>query len=189
MESRQLVPPDISSIGLWFPGTLVPWDTGSLGHWFPRTLVPQEISSLYRNTQIHKVLDICCQQLENVVQLGGVCVPFEHRVGGCKDLFRGTYVLGNYCPRELLSQGTNVLRELMSREIMSQGTNVLGTNVLGNQCPRELLSQGTNVLRELNVPRNNKGIRDAGSTADIRMLWPWSALICLGLLQSALDAA
>ena len=29
---------------------------------------------------------------------------------------------------------------------------------------------------------NNKGIRDAGSTADIRMLWPWSALVCLGLL-------
>ena len=28
----------------------------------------------------------------------------------------------------------------------------------------------------------NKGIRDAGSTADIRMLWPWSALVCLGLL-------
>ena len=35
----------------------------------------------------------------------------------------------------------------------------------------------------------NKGIGDAGSTADIRMLWPWSALVCLGLLQSALDAA
>ena len=29
---------------------------------------------------------------------------------------------------------------------------------------------------------DNKGIRDAGSTADIRMLWPWSALVCLGLL-------
>ena len=28
----------------------------------------------------------------------------------------------------------------------------------------------------------NKGIGDAGSTADIRMLWPWSALVCLGLL-------
>ena len=28
----------------------------------------------------------------------------------------------------------------------------------------------------------NKGIRDAGSTADIRMLLPWSALVCLGLL-------
>ena len=31
-------------------------------------------------------------------------------------------------------------------------------------------------------PDHNKGIRDAGSTADIRMLWPWSALVCLGLL-------
>ena len=29
---------------------------------------------------------------------------------------------------------------------------------------------------------HNKGIGDAGSTADIRMLWPWSALVCLGLL-------
>ena len=29
---------------------------------------------------------------------------------------------------------------------------------------------------------SNKGIKDAGSTADIRMLWPWSALVCLGLL-------
>ena len=28
----------------------------------------------------------------------------------------------------------------------------------------------------------NKGIGDAGSTADISMLWPWSALVCLGLL-------
>ena len=28
----------------------------------------------------------------------------------------------------------------------------------------------------------NKGIGDAGSTADIRMLCPWSALVCLGLL-------
>ena len=28
----------------------------------------------------------------------------------------------------------------------------------------------------------NKGIGDAGSTADIRMLWPWSALVCLCLL-------
>ena len=32
------------------------------------------------------------------------------------------------------------------------------------------------------VTHGNKGIRDAGSTADIRMLWPWSALVCLGLL-------
>ena len=29
---------------------------------------------------------------------------------------------------------------------------------------------------------DNKGIGDAGSTADIRMLWPLSALVCLGLL-------
>ena len=29
------------------------------------------------------VLDIFCQQLWGVVQLGGVCVPFGHRVGGC----------------------------------------------------------------------------------------------------------
>ena len=31
----------------------------------------------------------------------------------------------------------------------------------------------------------NKGIGDAGSTADIGMLW--SAIVCLGLLWSALD--
>ena len=35
-------------------------------------------------------------------------------------------------------------------------------------------------LREVVIKK--KGIRDAGSTADIRMLWPWSALVCLGLL-------
>ena len=29
----------------------------------------------------YHILDIYCQQLWNVVQLGGVCVPFEHRVG------------------------------------------------------------------------------------------------------------
>ena len=29
------------------------------------------------------VLDIFCQQLWGVVQLGGVCVPFGHRVGSC----------------------------------------------------------------------------------------------------------
>ena len=29
------------------------------------------------------ILDIYCQQLWNVVQLGGVCVPFGHRVGEC----------------------------------------------------------------------------------------------------------
>ena len=34
---------------------------------------------------------------------------------------------------------------------------------------------------------SNKGIGDAGSTADLRMLWsasyclPWSAIVCLGL--------
>ena len=32
-----------------------------------------------------------------------------------------------------------------------------------------------------------KGVGDAGSTAEFRMLW--SAMVCLGLLQSALDAA
>ena len=32
------------------------------------------------------------------------------------------------------------------------------------------------------TPKRNKGIGYAGSTADIRMLWPWSALVCLGLL-------
>ena len=31
----------------------------------------------------HYILDIYCQQLWNVVQLGGVCVPFGHRVGEC----------------------------------------------------------------------------------------------------------
>ena len=31
--------------------------------------------------------------------------------------------------------------------------------------------------------RRNKGIGDAGSTADFRMLW--SAMVCFGLLQSA----
>ena len=30
----------------------------------------------------------------------------------------------------------------------------------------------------------NKGIRDAGITADIRMLWPWSAIVCLGCCLS-----
>ena len=35
---------------------------------------------------------------------------------------------------------------------------------------------------ELLEKNGNKGIGDAGSTADIRMLWPWSALVCLGLL-------
>ena len=29
----------------------------------------------------YHILDIYCQQLWNVVQLGGVCVPFGHRVG------------------------------------------------------------------------------------------------------------
>ena len=42
----------------------------------------------------------------------------------------------------------------------------------GNQ----LLKMSTSVIDET----NNKGIGDAGSTADIRMLW--SAMVCLGLL-------
>ena len=29
------------------------------------------------------VLDIFCQQLWGFVQLGGVCVPFGHKVGAC----------------------------------------------------------------------------------------------------------
>ena len=29
------------------------------------------------------VLNIFCQQLWSVVQLGGVCVPFGHKVGAC----------------------------------------------------------------------------------------------------------
>ena len=37
-------------------------------------------------------------------------------------------------------------------------------------------------MKKLSRNEENKGIRDAGSTADIRMLWPWSALVCLGLL-------
>ena len=49
----------------------------------------------------------------------------------------------------------------------------------------------TSLVFDVTMPRSwtvssghhsNKGIRDAGSTADIRMLWPWSALVCLGLL-------
>ena len=40
-----------------------------------------------------------------------------------------------------------------------------------------------NVWRTLLISsEDNKGIGDAGSTADIRMLWPWSALVRLGLL-------
>ena len=34
--------------------------------------------------------------------------------------------------------------------------------------------------REAPVHKANKGIGDAGSTADLRMLW--SAIVCLGLL-------
>ena len=45
----------------------------------------------------------------------------------------------------------------------------------------ELKSLYALILRAL-LCGANKGIRDAGRTADIRMLWPWSALVCLGLL-------
>ena len=37
----------------------------------------------------------------------------------------------------------------------------------------------------LKISKMYKGIGDIGSTADIRMLW--SAIVCLGLLKSALD--
>ena len=45
------------------------------------------------------VLDIFCQQLWGVVHLGGVCVPFRHRVGSCTT--KGTTVI--------MSWGANVL--------------------------------------------------------------------------------
>ena len=42
-------------------------------------------------------------------------------------------------------------------------------------------------INSIDEHRWNKGIGDDGSTADIRMIW--SAMVCLGLLLSALDGA
>ena len=42
------------------------------------------------------VWEIYCQQLWSVVQLGGVCVPFGHKVGACT-CSRHIFVLDMFC--------------------------------------------------------------------------------------------
>ena len=45
------------------------------------------------------ILDIYCQQLWNVVQLGGVCVPFGHKAGACTivHVLTHIFVLDMFC--------------------------------------------------------------------------------------------
>ena len=56
-----------------------------------------------------------------------------------------------------------------------------------NKGLEEILDKERDYLEKISFAvtkvRENKGIRDAGSTADFRMLW--SAMVCFGLLQSA----
>ena len=102
-------------------------------------------------------------------------------------MFERSHVLNNYCCMYFRENAYSaVLMNIFSVLQIEKPVRLLFTNndniIVVNICTgKKQTFVGLGCVLVLgNLDDQNKGIGDAGSTADIRMLW--SAIVCVGLL-------